>query len=297
MTTEATAPPGAAKPVGGSDKPAAVAAARKLPISTQVGVNPRTSLQVTRSVWEALLLRESITRLFSSRGAWFWLLAEPTFHIAYMMVLFTVVRVRHIGGFETGAWIMIGFLSFMAFRRTASQCTSAVHANHALFTYRQVKPIDTVLTRALLEGALVFAVGAVVIGASAFFGVNVVPDDPLAVLAVFIGMWGFGVGYGLVMSIVSELLPEVGKIVGFIMTPLYFISGVIFPIASVPPPYREWVMLNPLAHGVEAARMSFAEHYHGAPETSISYLYGFVISLLFLGLALHRIFARKLVTK
>ncbi|MCC2632543.1 MAG: transporter [Ramlibacter sp.] len=274
-----------------------MAAARKVPIGKQIGVTPRTSFEVTRSVWKALLLRESLTRLFSSRGAWFWLLAEPMFHIAYLMVIFTVIRVRHIGGFETAAWIMIGLLSFLAFRRTASQSMNAVHANQALFTYRQVKPVDTVLTRVLLEGVLMVVVTGTVVSAAVFFGVDAVPDDPLAVMAVFFGMWLLGMGFALTMSTVIELLPEVGKVVGFIMTPLYFVSGVIFPIASVPPPYREWVMLNPLAHGVEAARKSFAEHYHGAPETDVSYIYGFAIVLLFLGLALHRTFARKLVTK
>ncbi|MCC2673172.1 MAG: transporter [Ramlibacter sp.] len=274
-----------------------MAAARKMPIGKQIGLTRRTSFEVTRSVWTALLLRESLTRLFSSRGAWFWLLAEPTFHIAYMMIIFTVIRIRHIGGIETAAWIMIGFLSFMAFRRTASQSMQAVNSNQALFTYRQVKPIDTVLTRALLEGVLVVVVSITVIAAAVFVGVDAVPDDPLSVMAVFVGMWLLAVGFALTMSIVVELAREIGKMVNFVMTPLYFISGVIFPIASVPPPYRDWVMLNPLAHGVEAARKAFAEHYHGAPETDITYIYAFALVLLFLGLALHRVFALKLVTK
>ena len=258
---------------------------------------PRTPLQVTRSVWKALVLRESLTRLFSSRGAWFWLLAEPVFHIAYMMVLFSVIRIRHVGGFETAAWVMIGLLSFLAFRRTASQCINAVRANKALFTYRQVKPIDTVLTRAMLEGVLMVVVSGTLIAGSSFFGVDAVPDDPLNVLVAFFGMWLVGLGFGMVMSVCTELMPEIGNFVGFVMTPLYFISGVIFPIASVPSQYRQWVMLNPLAHGIETARKSFAEHYHAAPEASMSYLYGFAIVALFLGLALQRTFARKLVMK
>ncbi|MEJ5992453.1 ABC transporter permease [Ramlibacter sp. PS3R-8] len=274
-----------------------VAAARNMPIGKQFGASRRTSFEVTRSVWTALLLRESLTRLFSSRGAWFWLLAEPSFHIAYMMVIFTVVRIRHIGGIATAAWIMIGVLSFMAFRRTASQSMQAVNSNHALFTYRQVKPIDAVLTRALLEGVLVVVVTLTVMAAAVFFGVDAVPDDPITVMAVFLGMWLLGIGFATTMSIVVELAPEFGKLVNFVMTPLYFISGVIFPIASVPPPYREWVMLNPLAHGVEGARKAFAAHYHGAPETDIPYIYGFALVLIVLGLALHRVFAHKLVTR
>lgn len=264
---------------------------------TAAPATQRTSLQVTRSVWTALVLRESLTRLFSSRGAWFWLLLEPIFHVAYLMVIFSVVKIRHIGGFEAAAWIMIGLLSFLAFRRTAAQAMNAVNGNKALFTYRQVKPIDTVLTRAILEGVLVVMVSGTLIAASAFIGVDTIPDDPLGVLAVFFAMWLLGLGYALVASVAIELVPEVGRILGFVMTPLYFISGVIFPIASVPPPYREWIMMNPLAHGVEAARKAYAEHYHGAPEASIVYIYWFALVLLFLGFALHRRYARKLVTK
>lgn len=263
----------------------------------QIGVTPRTSLQVTRSVWKALLLRESLTRLFSSRGAWFWLLAEPIFHVAFMMVIFSVVKIRHIGGFETAAWVMTGLLSFLAFRRTAQQAMNAVNVNKALFTYRQVKPIDTVVTRAILEGVLVAVVSGTLILTSAFFGLDTIPDDPLSVLSVFVAMWILGLGFSLVASVAIELVPEVGRLLAFVMTPLYFASGVIFPVASVPPPYRDWLMLNPLLHGVEFARKSYAEHYHAVPDASLSYIYWFALVLLFLGLALHRRHARTLVTK
>ena len=271
---------------------AAAAAAQRPPPAP-----PRTSLQVTRSVWKALLLRESLTRLFSSRGAWFWLLAEPVVHIAYMMAFFTFVKVRHIGGLETAAWVMIGLLSFLGFRRTASQCMNAVHSNRALFTYRQVKPIDTVLTRGILEGSLLVVVSGILIAASSLAGVQAVPDAPLDLLVVFLGMWLLGLGFALTGSMIIELVPEAERVLGFVMTPLYFVSGVIFPISAVPAQYREWVMLNPLAHGVEAARTAHGSHYHAAPETSIAYLYWFALVFVFLGLALHRRLARRLVTK
>lgn len=271
--------------------------ARETPASGKPVQLLRTPLQVTRSVWKALLLRESLTRLFSSRAAWFWLLMEPAAHVAYLMVIFTVIRVKHVGGLETAAWIMIGLLSFFAFRRTAFQCMNAVGSNRALFTYRQVKPVDTVLTRSILEGALVVVVSSTLILGSAFFGVDSLPDDPLAALAVFFGMWLLGLGFGLTTSVAVELLPEVGRVIGLVITPLYFASGVIYPIGSVPPPYRAWIMLNPLAHGIDAARKSFAERYHAAPEVSIAYIYGFALALLFLGLALHQRFSRKLVTQ
>jgi capsular polysaccharide transport system permease protein len=246
-------------------------------------------------VWSALLLRESVMRLSSTRGAWFWLLLEPVWHIGYMMVLFSVIRVRHIGGIETSIWTMVGLLAFFVFRRTATQAMNAVGANRALYTYRQVRPVDTVVTRSILEGLLMTAVSTILVAATALAGVDILPDDPIRVLQVFFGLWLFGAGFGLVTSVITELTPEIGRVIGLAMTPLYFISGVMFPVSAVPFPYRNWVMVNPLAHGIEAARSAFAPHYHAVSETSIGYLYAWALASVFLGMALHRRFATKLV--
>jgi capsular polysaccharide transport system permease protein len=104
-------------------------------------------------------------------------------------------------------------------------------------------------------------------------------------------------GFGLVASVASELVPELGRVIDFVMMPLYLISGVILPLSTVPQPYREWLMFNPVAHGLEAARLGFAPYYHAVPELSTAYLYGSALVIVFLGLALHRRFALRLATQ
>jgi capsular polysaccharide transport system permease protein len=257
----------------------------------------RTSLAITLSVWKALFLREALSRLFSGRATWFWLLAEPVFHVTYMLVIFTIIRVRTVGGIDTTVWLMTGMLAFFMFRRTGTQVMNAISANQALFTYRQVKPVDTLLVRGGLEGLLMIVVASILLAGAALFGHSVAPADPLAVIEAFLGLWLVGMGFGLVTSVASELVPELGRIINFIMMPLYLVSGVIFPLSAVPPPYRDWLLLNPVAHGLEAVRLGFAPHYHAVPELSISYIYGFALVSIFLGLALHRRFAFRLVTQ
>lgn len=259
--------------------------------------SPRTPAAVTLSVWGALFLREAVNRLSRERAAWVWLLLEPVAHIAFIMLLFATVRVRVIGGIDTLVWLMVGLLAFFMFRRTAQQAINAVGSNRALFTYRQVKPVDTVLMRAVLEGFLMLLIATILFAAAAFFGIEVIPADPLTVLAVFCGMWLIGLGFGLIASVASELLPELGRLISLLMQPLYFLSGVIFPIASLPQPYRGWLMLNPLAHGLEAARHAFAPYYRAAPETDIFYVFGFAVALVFLGLALHYRYSSELAAR
>ena len=257
----------------------------------------RTTTTITFSVWKALFLREAVHRLFSSRAAWVWLLSEPMVHVVFLMFIFTAIRMRAVGGIDTAVWLMIGLLAFFMFRRTGTQAMNAVGANQALFAYRQVKPVDTVLSRAGLEGFLMILVTMILFVGADLFGLTIIPVNPLAVLEAFLGLWLTGLGFGLIASVASVLVPEIGQIIGLLMTPLYFLSGVMFPITVVPPPYREWLMYNPVAHGIEAARLGFSPYYQVVPETSVAYLYGFALVAIFLGLALHSHFAIRLATK
>lgn len=259
--------------------------------------NPRTHLTITLGVWKALLLREAVSRISAGRAAWAWLLVEPVIHIVFMLLMFTFIRMREVGGIETGAWLIAGLMSFTMFKRVGGQSRNALKANSSLFAYRQVKPVDTVLVRAFLEGFLTIVITLIVGAGAAFFNIDVLPDDPLTVFTAFFGLWLVGLGYGLVLSVITELVSELGKIIDIAMTPLYLVSGVIFPLSSLPASFREWLLLNPLAHGVEATRMGISSYYHVMPELDVAYLYEFGLGSIFLGLALHRYFETKLIMR
>lgn len=260
------------------------------------GFKPRSSLEITLSVWKALFLREALSRLFASRTSMIWLFFEPVFHMSYMLVIFSVVRIRVIGGLDTLIWLLAGMLPFILFRRTATQTSIAVDANQALFTYRQVKPVDTIFVRAGLELFILSLVGCILFFGVTLIGHGVIPADPLSILAGVFGMWLFALGWGLVASVGQGLIPELENVNSMIMMPLYFISGTIFPLAQIPVQYREWLLLNPLANGLEVIRHGFSDYYYAIPGSSLAYLYACAITLLFLGLALHRRFATKLTT-
>lgn len=258
---------------------------------------PRSPLAVTLAVWRAIFLREALDRLFDMRAAWFWLLMEPVLHIAFITFIFTVIRMRTVGGIDVTVWIIVGMLAFFTFRRTAVQVMHAVDSNKPLFAYRQVKPFDTSIVRGGLEAFLILMVAMVILTAAAFLGHDVFPDDPLQVLVTIFGLWLFGVGYGLVASVLMALVPETEHILKIVMMPLYLISGVIMPISAVPQPYRDLLLINPLVHGLELVRQGFSTYYHMVPGVSMGYLYMWGIVSFFLGLVLYRRFALQLVMK
>nr|WP_321302970.1 ABC transporter permease [Alcaligenes faecalis] len=257
----------------------------------------RSPMAVTWSVWRALFLREALDRLFDMRAAWFWLLVEPVLHIAFITFIFTVIRMRTVGGIDVTIWIVVGMLAFFTFRRTATQVMYAPESNRPLFAYRQVQPFDTSIARGVLEAFLMILVAILILTGVGLLGHEVKPDDPLGILFAMFGLWSFGIGYGLIASVLMSLVRETAHILKILMMPLYLVSGVIMPISAAPPPYRDWLLLNPLVHGLELVRHGFANYYHMVPGVSMSYLYLWSVSSLFLGLVLYRRFTLQLVMK
>ncbi len=257
----------------------------------------RSPLSVSFSVWRAIFLREALDRLFDMRAAWFWLLAEPVLHIGFITFVLTVIRVRTIGNADVVVWIMVGMLAFFLFRRTAVQVTYAVDSNRPFFTYRQVKPFDPAIARAVLEAFLMVIISIVILVTAALLGHETFPGDALLVMQAVFGLWLFGIGYGLIASILMELVPEMEHVLGILMMPLYLISGVIWPLASIPLPYRDILMLNPIAHGIELLRLGFFPYYHTVQGLSMAYLFAWAVVSVFLGLMLYRRFAIQLVMR
>ncbi|MDH4189217.1 MAG: ABC transporter permease [Betaproteobacteria bacterium] len=256
----------------------------------------RSSLDVTLSVWKALFLREAVTRLAAGRGAWVWLLLDPVAQIAFLMVIFSAIRARAGAGVDFTVFLAIGVLGYQMFRSPADRAMEAIAANAALFSYRQVKPIDAVISRCLLEGLLQILVAAVLMSGTALLGLEVLPRDPLQFGAAYALLWCFGTGLGMALSVGNVLVPEIGKIARLVFMPLYLVSGVMFSPHILPPAARDWLMLNPVMQGIEMMRVSFFSSYPPLPSLDRGYLAGCALLALFLGLALQVRYARRLVT-
>lgn len=257
----------------------------------------RAAIKTTFAVWKALFLRESLTRFFGRRAAWFWLLLEPLAHIAIMSLIFAVIRHRTVGNMETMLWIVLGMLGFFTFRRTAVQASKAVESNRALFAFRQVTPVDTVIVRAGLELMMMCILAIIVFFALAMMDYDVTPYDAIEAIVAALGLWTFGLALAFVLSSLSEIAPDLRQIVDVMMMPLYFISGVIIPMNVIPEPYRGYLMWNPIANGLEALREAFSPYYHAAPQTSLSYLYFITLAVTVLGLIAHRHYRTMMVAK
>lgn len=262
-----------------------------------VGQEARSAWQVTSAIWRALFLREASSRLSAGRAAWLWMLLAPIAQVALLMLLFSTLRDRSVPGVEFALFLAVGVLGFHMFKNGVSRSISAIEANQSLFTYRQFRAADAVIVRCFLEGVLYLVVIAILLTGAEIFGFDAVPVDPLGLLLGFFLLWFLGFGLGMMASVGARLIPEIGKVVTLVLGPLYFVSGVFFRPEMAPPAVREWLLLNPVVHGVEGLRSAMFPAYHPLPEISFGYLAICGLVTTFLGFLLHVRFAQSLAAR
>ncbi|MFW6093614.1 MAG: ABC transporter permease [Pseudomonadota bacterium] len=258
----------------------------------------RSPWQITWSVWHAMFMREVLARTMVNRFSWFWMLAEP---IAYVVIMVWVRellgRIRFIIGADFIPWLIVGLTTFFLWREAVIRSLGAVSANQGLFAYRQVHPVDPVLVRNILEGLLKTVVLMLLIIGASFLGYDVVPADPLGAVAAWLGMWLLGLGFGLMASVGATLVDEIDMVVRLAMLPTFLLTGVIIPLHAVPHSVLEYLLYNPMLHGVEGIRIAFFDGYKSLNGIDPFYLWKWNLVTIALGLALHMRFATRLKAK
>lgn len=259
-------------------------------------ISTRTPWQVTRSVWYAMFMREAVTRTMTDRLGWFWMIFEPMAMIAIMVLIrgFIGGSNKLIMGADFIPWMITGMMGFFLVREGMSRSQGAINANKALFAYRQVQPVDPVLVRSFLEGMLRTFVFLLFIVGGLLLGLDIFPDNAIYALYGWMSLWALGLGLGLVVSVTSTLVPETAKIINVISLPLLIISGVIMPLNILPHYLLEYLMFNPIAHGLELLRLGFFSSYKVVHGTSETYLWLCILALNALGLLMHARFKERL---
>lgn len=255
----------------------------------------RAALQIMRDTVHALLMRELKTRFGSSKLGYFWALAEPALQAGVMAIMFSLIGRSSLSGVAVALFVISGIMPFKAFSKTLTQLSSGISANKALFAYRQVSPIDPILTRLMIELATFFIVYIVLLGVMAWLGFDVWPQDLLALIAASLLLIILGFGIALCMSSVLLYWQDATKMLAMIMTPMFFISGVFFCATMIPAKYWFLFTWNPVFHAIELSRDAFFVSYT-TPVGSWDYLAFVSLSFVTLGLMLYRVNRIRFVT-
>ncbi|CNF04321.1 ABC transporter permease [Yersinia bercovieri] len=247
----------------------------------------RSGLEVQKAAVKALFLREIKTRFGKYRLGYLWAALEPMAHLLILLTIFGFIMHRTMPDISFPVFLINGIIPYFVFSNITNRSIGAIEANQGLFNYRPVKPIDTIIARAILE-ALIYAVVYVllmVIVALAGEEFEVVKLTSLVLVWVLLVI--FSCGVGLIFMVVGKTFPETEKFLPILIKPLYFISCIMFPLHSIPKEYWPYLLWNPIVHVVELCRAAVVPGYV-SEGVSLNYLAFCALVTLFVGLALYR---------
>lgn len=240
-------------------------------------------LVVMGHVVVALMLREMKTRFGRHAGGYLWALIEPVMFIAALLLFKTAILGLAIQDAQSVANLAAGVLSFFLFRDIVQRAMAAVSGNRGLLMHPIVTPLDILLARSLLEAATSLVVTCLIVAGIFILWGEGLPAAPLALLGVLAVAALFGLSLGLLLGAAAAVWPITQRIVAPLLRVGFFISGVFFTPASLPPELRDLLLWNPVLHITEAARAAWLS----APmETYGSLLHPIAVAWLLLPLGL-----------
>ena len=250
----------------------------------------RSSFEIQKAVVFALFVRELKTRFGKYRLGYIWALLEPVAHVIVISAAWSLIGRTEFAGIPVALFLLTGLVPYLFFQKTVLQCMSAIESNRGLFNYRQVRPVDTILSRIVLESIIYFSSYMVLLFVAGwFFDYDILAYDLLGLIFVNALLFLLTFGVGLTFSVYGSLYPEIMNLVPILFfRPMYFISGIMVPLFIIPSEYHDWLLWNPLLHIVELNHLFFFRGFPTSIDISMIYVIFVAVSSVFFGLLSYR---------
>jgi len=250
------------------------------------------SLAIQWRVIRALLMREILTRYGRHNIGFFWLFVEPMLFCCGVVLIRKLFIHESARGLPVVEFVMTGYSSILLWRNCGSRCGLAISTNTSLLYHHNVRVIDLVASRIILEiagCAIAFLVMTVLFVA---IGLISPPEDLWLVMIGYILSAWIAASLGILivgLSESSELFERLWHPAMYFMLP---ISGFGFMVDWLPVKIQKLALLVPMVNALEIMRQGFFGskvrcHYelHG--------LIGFCLVATLVGLLLLNFFARR----
>ena len=242
-------------------------------------------------VISALVFKELSTRLGTSNliiGI-FGIFVEPLGIILILLLIRIILRERSASDINIVFFVIAGVIPFYAFKDIAVRSLKSMKQNEPILIYKPVQPAGIVVARSIVELGIYSTLYALIsVGVMIASEEWLINDFPL-LLFVYLLLFIFSLGIGLLAIVAGHLYPFVNKIVPFLMRPLLFVSGVFVSLSSVPQNIRQVLAFNPILQSIEISRHAISESYVLDDLISLNYLlsvsfvvisFGIIVSII-----------------
>ncbi len=251
-------------------------------------------LLIQLQVVYALLLRETKTRFGASNLGYIWALIPPAAWIGMFAGMYRLSGHRMAPpGTSVLGFLVTGIVPFLAFRETATRCLYAVDSNKGLLFYPQVRPLDLVIARVILEGATNLLLMALFMGGLALYEGPPRINSLLEVLIGFGLTTGLGAALGLFCCSLGVYSRTVERVFSIVMRMIFWTSALFHPVESLPKSVRDILLFNPVAQAIELVRDGWFPSYD-ARHSDVWYPLAWILVMAFFGLSVERMARRRL---
>jgi lipopolysaccharide transport system permease protein len=212
------------------------------------------------------LLRELVKRDFQGRYAgsmlgFAWSFVQPLWLLLLFTFVFsTVLKIRVVDAGNPGghfaAFLFSGLLPWIAIQEGVLRSSTSITDNSVLVKKlrfpAEILVVGVVLAALLHEAiaAVVFLVVLAAIGDLAWGGL------PMLLLALPLQIL-FTLGLGLLLSAVQVFFRDTAQLLTMLFAGWFYLTPIVYSLASVPARLRPWIELNPLTPLVELYRQAF----------------------------------------
>jgi len=201
----------------------------------------------------ALLMRDMVVRYGRENIGFLWLIVEPLILTTGVMVLWSFMRQSE-HGVTLVAFVLTGYMPLTLWRHISSQTVSCLRHNLPLLYHRNVRPLDLLIARSILEFA-----GSTLALVAVYITLRLADLlEPYADLGLALSGWLFmawlAFAAGLVLAALSEQFDFVEKLVAPLQYLLLPVSGVFFMVSWLPSWVQEIALYVPMVHCYEMFR-------------------------------------------
>lgn len=246
-------------------------------------------------VIRAIVLRETMTRYGKHKVGFLWAFLEPILLVSVLAAVFMAMGARNTGDMPMIAFLITGIVPFKIFRDTMNRTQGAIAQNTTLIGFPQVTSFDLIVSRALLELAVLLCVLTIMLAGTGLLGMEVRCEKPLELLAVCLMLCMTGLGFGFVFASLSPLIPSIRQLSAQALgRPLFLSSGLFYVVESLPSSARDLLLYNPLLHMIELGRSAYFFEFEST-YVSWSYAGCWAFGILAVGMTVHQVMHKRAV--
>ncbi len=262
--------------------------------------NPRFSefsaaLKVQSRVVFAIYIKELKARFGQYNLGLLWALLEPMAHVTVFSLIF-YMRSKGSQEMDYPIFVMLGILPWILFKNIVRRSVTAITANRAFFNYPNVRPLDAILGRAFLEVNVFIYVTAALCLIFYLAGFDIFFDNFVMFLYASLLIIIMALGFGILFAVLDSYYNSAQKFLNMAFRPLYFLSGIFYPVTIIPEPYLTWFLYNPILQGILLVRNGYNPDYD-AEFANPEYLTVFALVVFAAGIFYYSLHWKNVVEK